>query len=538
MKKALVIKALVILAFIVVLFVQSSGVADACWGCSCRSGQVRYYYNCINPCLRTKIVCNCCCAWFLACLDRGFPEKYYNCNDILPDGTVCDTKTCPSDYYFDSGADSPTGTNYCYLRDYPASCQLTCSSGACQDCDCSYTDKKVATCGICKYCSGSSCTNYAYGTDCGGENICDGNGNCIGDSDGDGFFDPSDNCPSVPNPSQADMDGDGIGDACDDSDGDGAVDSEDSFPNNSCFINASQDNCAGTNCEKGSQAYNESCDSDGDGEMDQEDSFPNDPCSINASEDNCAGTGCEKGSEVYTDSCIPPECGVYVGECKGRQLCVKLNGDYDLVNSCEYDGRCCNIYGFSCINDNCDLTPTEEECNTRSKANCDKDGCFWDYKNSICNSCLNIYSCSDYNKYDGETRCNDVCNVAWRSTQGCRTGFEGLYEIDTSSCSCEWDAVDGCLLTYDRIGDREGIIDPPSSCSDVIRSECVSEILTYTRTVTCEGEEPKVITGTGSCGRAASALPFFSLFNSIAVIVSIAIYYVCYFSKTSHKRKN
>jgi C1A family cysteine protease len=48
------------------------------------------------------------------------------------------------------------------------------------------------------------------------------------DADGDGVEDSSDNCSSVSNPDQADMDGDGIGDACDpDIDGDGDLNEAD-----------------------------------------------------------------------------------------------------------------------------------------------------------------------------------------------------------------------------------------------------------------------------------------------------------------------
>jgi hypothetical protein len=37
----------------------------------------------------------------------------------------------------------------------------------------------------------------------------------VADSDGDGVFDPVDDCPLVPNPDQTDTDHDGVGDACD-----------------------------------------------------------------------------------------------------------------------------------------------------------------------------------------------------------------------------------------------------------------------------------------------------------------------------------
>src|SRR5690242_7187374 len=51
------------------------------------------------------------------------------------------------------------------------------------------------------------------------------------DTDSDGVADASDNCASVANGSQADLDGDNVGDACDgDIDGDGWIKASDVFP--------------------------------------------------------------------------------------------------------------------------------------------------------------------------------------------------------------------------------------------------------------------------------------------------------------------
>ena len=49
--------------------------------------------------------------------------------------------------------------------------------------------------------------------------------------DGDGASDPGDNCPTIPNSDQADLDNDGAGNVCDlDDDNDGVPDSTDACP--------------------------------------------------------------------------------------------------------------------------------------------------------------------------------------------------------------------------------------------------------------------------------------------------------------------
>jgi Thrombospondin type 3 repeat len=77
------------------------------------------------------------------------------------------------------------------------------------------------------------------------------------DGDGDGVPDATDNCPTVPNPSQADADGDGIGDACDnDRDGDGVLNGTDNCPD---VANAGQADLDG-------DGTGDACDNDRDGD--------------------------------------------------------------------------------------------------------------------------------------------------------------------------------------------------------------------------------------------------------------------------------
>jgi cysteine-rich repeat protein len=77
-------------------------------------------------------------------------------------------------------------------------------------------------CDVADTCSGTSptCANATQpdGTNCGkcaGDQCQAGVCMLVGDLDGDGICNESDNCPSVANPDQKDTDGDGIGDVCD-----------------------------------------------------------------------------------------------------------------------------------------------------------------------------------------------------------------------------------------------------------------------------------------------------------------------------------
>ncbi len=89
----------------------------------------------------------------------------------------------------------------------------------------------------------------------------------LGDTDGDGVADPSDNCPAVANPDQANTDGDTMGNACDDDDdNDTVVDSSD---NCALVPNTDQANTDG-------DALGNACDDDDDNDT------------VVDSSDNCA----------------------------------------------------------------------------------------------------------------------------------------------------------------------------------------------------------------------------------------------------------
>ncbi len=113
------------------------------------------------------------------------------------------------------------------------------------------------------------------------------------DTDSDGVPDSSDNCPTVANGDQGDMDGDGIGDVCDlDKDGDG-------YPNTT-------DNCP--------EVHNDQADSDGDGigdVCDNQDNGDDDGDGVENHADLCPNT--PSGTAVDSNGCAivvidPPVC--------------------------------------------------------------------------------------------------------------------------------------------------------------------------------------------------------------------------------------
>ena len=99
------------------------------------------------------------------------------------------------------------------------------------------------------------------------------------DSDGDGTYDFQDNCPSVSNADQANLDNDAFGDACDsDIDGDGTDNAFDAFPNDATEsadsdadnIGDNSDNCINdANADQANldgDALGDACDPDMDGD--------------------------------------------------------------------------------------------------------------------------------------------------------------------------------------------------------------------------------------------------------------------------------
>ena len=148
-----------------------------------------------------------------------------------------------------------------------------------------------------------------------GDGVKDASDNCAGianadqaDGDGDGVGDACDNCKFVANPNQADADGDNVGDACDnctkanpdqaDQDGDGVADACDNCPtvSNADQADADDDGVgdACDNCKAAANANQADLDSDGVGDA-------CDNCPKDANADQADGDGDGVGDKC--DNC-------------------------------------------------------------------------------------------------------------------------------------------------------------------------------------------------------------------------------------------